>query len=88
MDATAGHKFLNFMDVYSGYNQIRMNKVDEEKTTFITDRGLYCYRVMLFGLKNARATYQRLANRMFKHQIRKTIEVYVDNLLVKSKEVA
>ncbi|XP_041018995.1 uncharacterized protein LOC121260932 [Juglans microcarpa x Juglans regia] len=74
VDATAGHQFLSFMDTYSGYNQIRMNKADEEKTTFITDKGLYCYRVMPFGLKNVGATYQRMLNRMFKHQIGKSIE--------------
>ncbi|XP_040988731.1 uncharacterized protein LOC121236339 [Juglans microcarpa x Juglans regia] len=49
------------------YNQIRMNKTDEEKMAFITDRGLYCYRVMHFGLKNAGETYQRQVNRMLKH---------------------
>ena len=62
MDATAGHSLLSFMDAYSGYNQIRMSPEDEEKTSFITDQGTYCYRVMPFGLKNARATYQRLVN--------------------------
>ena len=58
---------------------------DEEHTSFITDRGLYCYKVMPFGLKNAGATYQRLVNRMFSDQIRRTVEVYVDDMLVKSQ---
>ena len=58
---------------------------DEEKTTFITDRGLYCYRVMPFGLKNAGATYQRLVNKVFKGQIGRNMEVYVDDMLVKSR---
>lgn len=53
-----GHRLLNFMDTYSGYNQIRMNPEDEDKMAFITDQGLYCYRVMPYELKNARATYQ------------------------------
>ena len=53
VDATAGHGILSFMDAYSGYNQIRMSPEDEDKTMFITDRGLYCYKVMPFGLKNA-----------------------------------
>lgn len=44
VDAIAGHKSLSFMDAYSGHNEIRMNKADEEKTTFIIARGLYCYR--------------------------------------------
>ena len=62
MDATADHSLLSFMDAYLGYNQICMHLADEEKTSFITDQGTYCYRVMPFGLKNAGATYQRLVN--------------------------
>ena len=84
VDSTAGHKLLSFMDAFSGYNQIRMDKVDQEKTSFITSQGLLCYKVMPFGLKNARATYQRLVNHMFCPQIRRNVEVYVDNMLVKS----
>ncbi|XP_059669203.1 uncharacterized protein LOC132314344 [Cornus florida] len=72
------------MDAYSGYNQISMYTSDREKTAFITDRGLYCYKVMPFGLKNAGATYQRLVNAMFKHQIGRNMEVYVNDMLVKS----
>uniref|UniRef100_A0A2N9I3E2 Integrase catalytic domain-containing protein n=1 Tax=Fagus sylvatica TaxID=28930 RepID=A0A2N9I3E2_FAGSY len=59
---------------------------DQEKTSFITSRGLFCYKVMPFGLKNAGATYQRLMNRMFHDQIGRNVEVYVDDMLVKSKE--
>ena len=84
VDSTAGHKLLSFMDAFSGYNQIRMDEVDQEKTSFITSQGLLCYKVMPFGLKNARATYQRLVNHMFCPQIRRNVEVYVDNMLVKS----
>ena len=80
-----GHELLNFMDAYLGYNQISMFKFDEEHTSFITDRGLYCYKAMLFDLKNAGATYLRLVNTMFKDLIRKTMEMYVDDMLVKSK---
>ncbi|KAL2532658.1 Protein kinase superfamily protein [Abeliophyllum distichum] len=65
VDATAGHELLSFMDAYSRYNQIPMYPPDEEHTSFVTDKGLYCYRVMPFGLKNAGATYQRLVNKMF-----------------------
>ena len=54
------------MDAFSGYNQIPMFEQDEESTTFITNQGLFCYRVMSFGLKNAWATYQRLVNKIFK----------------------
>lgn len=61
-----------------------MHQPDQEKTAFIIDQGLYCYRVMPFGLKNASATYQRLVNRMFASQIGKMMEVYVDDMFVKS----
>jgi hypothetical protein len=57
VDSTSGYELLSFMDAFSGYNKILMHPEDQEKTTFITDRGLYCYKVMPFGLKNARATY-------------------------------
>ncbi|KAM1596819.1 hypothetical protein ACFX1Z_031785 [Malus domestica] len=73
------------MDAYSRYNQIFMNPPDQEHTAFTIDRGLYCYKVMPFGLKNAGATYQRLVNSMFTEQIEKSMEVYVDDMLVKSK---
>ncbi|CAL8994056.1 unnamed protein product [Prunus brigantina] len=85
VDATAGHELLSFMDAYSGYNQIFMHPTDREHTAFITDRGLYCYNVMPFGLKNAGATYQRLVNRIFAELIGTSMEVYVDDMLVKSR---
>jgi len=84
VDSTAGHEVLSFMDAFSGYNEIRMAESDQEKTSFTTDPGLYCYMVMLFGLKNAGATYQRLVNKMFQAQIGRNMEVYVDDMLVKS----
>ena len=86
IDSTAGHKLLTFMDAFSEYNQIQMAEEDQEKTAFITNQGLYCYRVMPFGLKNAGATYQRLVNQMFEKQIGRNMEVYVDDMLVKSKK--
>ena len=86
VDSTVGHKLLTFMDAFSGYDQIQMAEKDQEKTTFITSQGLYCYRVMPFGLKNAGATYQRLVNQIFNKQIGRNIEVYVDDMLVKCKE--
>ena len=86
MDSTARHKLLTFMDAFSGYNQIQMAEEDQKKTAFITNQGLYCYRVMPFGLKNAGATYHRLVNQMFSKQIGRNVEVYVDDMLVKSKE--
>ena len=84
MDATAGHKHLSFMDAFSGYNQIIMDPNDQEKTSFMTGHGMYCYQVMPFGLKNARATYQRLVNIMFQKHIGASMEVYIDDMLVKS----
>ena len=84
VDATTGHELLSFMDAFSGYNQISMDPGDQEKTSFVTAQGTYCYRVMLFGIKNAGATYQRLVNRMFQNQIGTTMEVYIDDMLVKS----
>jgi len=62
-----------------------MHEPDHEDTSFVTDVGLYCYKVMPFGLKNAGATYQCLVNAMFKRQIGKTMEVYIDDMLVNSK---
>ncbi|KAG7557017.1 Ribonuclease H domain [Arabidopsis suecica] len=84
VESTAGNELLTFMDAFSGYNQIMMNPEDEEKTSFITDRGIYCYKVMPFGLKNVKATYQRLVNKMFAEHLGKTMEVYIDDMLVKS----
>lgn len=84
VDSTSGHAFLSFMDAFSGYNQIRMNLADEEKTAFTTHVGLYCYKVMPFGLKNAGATFQRMVNRVFSSQIGRNVEAYVDDMLVKS----
>lgn len=84
VDSTAGHALLSFLDAYSGYNQIKMHTPDRQHTSFVNDCGLYCYTVMPSGLKNARATYQRHVNKMFQDMIGKTMEVYVDDMLVKS----
>ena len=86
VDSTARHQLLSFMDAFSGYNQIRMHEDDQEKTSFVTSQGLFCYRVMPFGLKNAGATYQRLMNKMFAPQIGRNVQVYVDDMLVKSQQ--
>ena len=84
MDATAGHELLIFIDTFSGYNQIRMDPDDQEKTSFVTRQGTYCYQVMPFRLKNVGATYQRVVNKMFQKHIETTIEVYINDMLVKS----
>ena len=86
VDASAGHGIFSFVDAFSGYHQILMHLPDAEKTTFITPHGLLCYNVMSFRLKNTRATYQRLVTKMFRPLLRKTMEVYINDMLVKSKE--
>ena len=73
VDSTVRHKLLSFMDAFSRYNQIKMNEEDQERTSFVTNQGLFCYKVMPFGLKNARATYQRFMNKMFTHQIGRNV---------------
>ena len=83
VDATAGQELLSFIDAFSGYNQIRMDPSDLEKTSFGTRQGTYCYQVMPFGLKNAGATYQWLVNKMFQKHIGASIKVYIDDMLVK-----
>ena len=67
VDSTARHQILSFMDAFLGYNQIKMEEADQEKTSFVTSQGLFCYKMMSFGLKNAGVTYQRLMNKMFTH---------------------
>ena len=66
-DSIASHKLLSFIDAFSGYNQIFMDKEDQEKTSFVTNQGFYYNKVMSFGLKNAGATFQGLVNYMFSH---------------------
>ena len=73
VDSTAQHQLLSFMDAFSGYNLIRMDEVNQEKTSFVTNQGLFCYKVMPFSLKNAGATYQRLMNKMFANQIGRNV---------------
>ena len=72
------------MDAFSGYNQIIMDEVDQEKKSFITSQGQFCYKMMPFNLKNARATYQSLVNHMFRPQIGWNVEVCMDDMLLKS----
>ena len=85
VDDSAGHGMQSFLDAFSGYHHIPMHPPDAEKTPFITTHRLYCYNVMPFGLKNARATYQRLVTKMFRPLLGSTMEVYIDDMLVKSK---
>ena len=86
VDASSGHGMLSFLDAFSGYHQIPMYLPEAEKTAFITPHELFCYNVMSFGLKNVGATYKRLVTKMFKPLLGKTMEVYIDDMLVKSKQ--
>ncbi|GJS18832.1 reverse transcriptase domain-containing protein [Tanacetum coccineum] len=80
VESLCGYPFKCFLDAYKGYHQIKMAEEDEEKTSFITSQGIFCYTKMSFGLKNAGATYQRLVDRAFQKQIGHNLEVYVDDL--------
>lgn len=73
------------MDANSGFHQIPLWPDDQEKTAFVTEYGLYSYKVMPFGLKNAPATFQKLVNKVFKDQLGRNIEAYIDDMIVKSK---
>ncbi|GKE55937.1 reverse transcriptase domain-containing protein [Tanacetum coccineum] len=79
------YPFKCFLDAYKGYHQIKMAKEDEEKTAFITSQGIFCYSKMSFGLKHVGATYQRLVDKAFQKQIGRNLEVYVDDLVIKSR---
>ena len=84
VDSTAQHQLLSFMDAFSGYNQIRMDEANQEKTSFVTSQGLFYYKVIPFGLKNAGVMYQRLMNTMFANQIGRNVQVNIDDILVKN----
>ncbi|XP_057418168.1 uncharacterized protein LOC130712350 [Lotus japonicus] len=84
VDNSSGYEYLSLMDAYSGYNQIPMFQKDEDKTTFVTDQGTYCYTMLPFGLKNVVATYQRMMTKIFGHLMGKSVEVYIDDVIVKT----
>ena len=86
MDNTAGSALMSFMDGFLGYNQIKMNPKDMTKTTFTIEWGIYYYTVMPFGLKNTGATYQRMATALLHDMMHNEVEVYVDDMIVKSKD--
>ncbi|RVW85553.1 Transposon Ty3-G Gag-Pol polyprotein [Vitis vinifera] len=85
VDSIVGHSMLSFMDGFSRYNQILMALKDMEKTSFISKWGTYCYKVMLFGLKNAGATYQRATTTLFHDMMHKDVETV--QTMIKSQEV-
>ncbi|KAL0405693.1 UNVERIFIED_CONTAM: Transposon Ty3-G Gag-Pol polyprotein, partial [Sesamum latifolium] len=85
VDSTSGCELLSMMDASQGYHQIMLAPEDRKKVSFITSEGTFCYVAMPFGLKNTGATYQRLVDKIFHPQIGRNVEVYVDDMLVKSK---
>ena len=86
VDATYGHSRMSLINAFQGYHQIALTAEDQEKTAFISPDANYHYTVMPFGLKNASRTYQQMMTRMFKDKIGRTFEVYIDDMVVKSKQ--
>ena len=86
VDARYGHSRMSFLDAFQGYHQIGLALEEQEKTTFISPDANYHYIVMPFGLKNVRATYQQMMTRMFQDKIGCTVELYIDDMVVKSKQ--
>ena len=83
-----GHPWMSFLDAFQGYHQIPLALEDQEKTTFVTPVGNYHYKVMPFSLKNVGSTYQRMMTKMFEPQLSRSIEVYINDVVVKSKVVS
>lgn len=84
VDSTAECELQSFMDAYSSYHQVHMAKDDELKTSFATPKGTHCYLCMPSSQRNARATFQCLMNLVLHGQVRRNVEVYVDDVVVKS----
>lgn len=82
--SAAGYKMLSFLDAYSRYHQVWMAKEDEEKTSFRTSFGIYCFVRMAFGLRNAGATFARPVQIVLKSQLSRNVSTYVDNIVVKN----
>ena len=76
---------MSFLETFQRYHQIPLALDDQEKTAFVTRTRNYHYKVMPFGLKNAGSTYQKMMTRMFEPQLGKNIEIYIDDMVVKSK---
>ena len=79
---------MSFLDAFQGYHQIPLALGDQEKTAFVTPIENYYYKVMSFGLKNVGSTYQRMMTRILEPQLDKSIEVYIDDMVAKSKVVS
>jgi hypothetical protein len=85
VDSTSRCDLLSFLDAYSGFHQIQMSRQDRKHTSFVIVDGLYCYVVMPYGLKNALLTFVRAMSKTFGDLIRDRVEVYVDDIVVKTK---
>ena len=88
VDATVGHPWMSSLDAFRRYYQIPLVLDDHEKIVFVTPTGNYHDKVMPFGLKNTKSTYQKMMTRMFKPQLGKSIEVYIDDMVMKIKVVS
>jgi hypothetical protein len=88
VDSTVGCETLSFLDAYSGYHQIKMKESDQLATSFITPFGMYCYTTMPFGLRNASASYQRCMSHVFGEHIGRTVEAYIDDIVVKTRKAS
>jgi hypothetical protein len=85
IDSTIGYEIFSFMDGFSGYNQIKMEPEDEELIAIRTPKGIYCYKVMSFRLKNAGATYQRAMTVVLDGLLYDIVECYIHDIIIKSK---
>ena len=79
---------MSFLDAFQGYHQIPLALDVQEKTAFVTPTGNFHYKVMPFDLKNTGSTYQKMMTKMFEPQLGRSIEVYIDDMVVKSKMVS
>lgn len=86
--STIRHQLISTMDAYQEYHRISLVEANQNKVSFIIANGTFCYVIMSFGLKNARATYQRLMDKVFAEQLRHNVEVSVNDILVKSLQAA
>lgn len=84
VDSMSGYGTLSFLDAFFGYHQIKMKETDQVHSSFQVDERMFCYNVMPFGLKNTGATYQRMIDKVFESQIGRNIEVYIDDMVIKT----
>ena len=73
------------MDAYKRYHQVKMATIDEDKIAFLTEKGTFCHTKMPFRLRNAGETYHRLVDKVFAKQVGRNVDVYVDDMVIKSK---